>query len=226
MFDPKRVIYLMAMYSGCRALYNRWRSWGRPSLCAKKLDRAELLIGNREPAVMRVHSRVVSSAKLPSGNAGMIAVYLKSPGISAVTYRLLRLTSHFGTGHIELAFLENEDGLTFYAIRNILRSNIERIGAAAWFRGLKLGRERDEWQVLFSVIGVLERQGIRVAFAPAHECVALAVNKSLLTPDNQTRAVVALEQKYKKVINALCRLQSSREATVEIRSVLHSHFSA
>lgn len=226
MFDARRIIYLVAMYTGCRALYNRWRSWGKRNLRVAKLDRVGLLISDRESAVMRVHTRVLSSTKIAGSRAGMLAVYLKSPGISALTYRLLRLTSHFGTGHIELAFIEDHEGITFYAIRNILRSNIERIGAQSWFRGLKLGREQDEWQVLLNVIDALECQGIRVAFAPPAECVALALSKNLLPPENQAHAGIALERKYKKVINLLRRSQTSRQNAVEIRSVLHSHFSA
>jgi hypothetical protein len=225
MFTPSRFIYFVAMYTGCRAMFNRWRCLGRPRLRVAKLDRAVLMLARREPAVMRVHSRPISLTKRVVGETGMIAVYLKSPGISSLAYRLLRLTSHFGDGHIELAFVEDSTGVTFYAIRNILRSNLERFGGQVYFRGLKLGRERDEWLVLLSVIEALESCGIRVAFAPPAECVALAVNKSLVSSETQARAAVALERKYKKVMKVMRRSQESRQKTAEVRSVFHSDFS-
>ena len=62
-----------------------------------------------------------------SAKYGMISLSLIRPGLDQFVYRLIRLTSHFGCGHLELAYMDIDGGIEIYAVRNILKANISRL---------------------------------------------------------------------------------------------------
>ena len=146
-----------------------------------------------------VHARSPPKSLGRGRNAGMISVYLASSGIQPLVYGLLRLTSHFGCGHIEFAFYEEDETVVLFAIRNILRSNIDRLRCKGLFRNLKLSRNEDEIVVLQKLMRELGSGGLDVCFATPEECVDLAVTESLLNPETRDRTVVALKRKYRRI---------------------------
>jgi hypothetical protein len=129
----------------------------------------------------------------------MISVYLMHPGIPRSLYSLLRVSSHFGCGHIELAFCEKEGSVCVFAVRNILRSNLHRLGFSAWSRNLSLRTERDEIVVLARIHEELRRQGLDLYLASPAECVDLAVTPWLLRSKTRDRTVTALTRKYERM---------------------------
>lgn len=213
MFDPRRWIYAVAMYTGLRAAHNRWRNRRGAPLRLAAFDGVELPVTDTEVGVMRVHRRRLPATKPTVGPTGMMAISLKSPGTRRWLYRWLCLTSHFGTGHVELAFVEHADGITFYAVRNIVRSNLERIAATRWFPHLKLKRDRDDVAVLLHVADWLRHQGIATSFAPAQECVAYSVDSFLVKPGRLPNVQAAMERRYRPVIKAWLRFHSTAFAT-------------
>lgn len=132
----------------------------------------------------------------------MVSVHLLKPGIPSPLYLLLRLTSHFGCGHIEMAFFESEEKTTFYAVRNILRSNLERVQLQRMFE-LNLLNERDEINALRAIMQELSELGCRVDFADPEECVSYAVSPSLLSPEKRKRAVKSLTSKYRRISKSI-----------------------
>ncbi len=200
--DPRRWIYPIAMYTGLRAAYNRWQNRGGTSLRLEAFDRVLLQVLDGELGVLRVHRRRLPASKRTMGPTGMIAISLQSPGVLSWLYRWLCLTSHFGTGHVELAFVELPEGITFYAVRNIVRSNLERIAGSNWFPTLKLQRPQDEIQVLLRVAHWLRERGVPTYFAPAEECVTFSIDRCLVRPDRLPRVQAALERRYRQIIKA------------------------
>jgi len=194
-----RALYLLAMYSGARAAFNQARSFFLPKPRASILDGETLQLDEFNQAKVCVNARTPPKAIGPGRNAGMISVYLVNPGISHFFYALLRLTSHFGCGHIEIAFYEENGDICFFAIRNILRSNIDRIGCDDIFRNLKLSRDNDEIVILREIIYKFGKRHINTCFATPEACVALAVAESLLSPKKRDRSIQALNHRYRRM---------------------------
>lgn len=195
----KRILYLLAMFTGIRAAFNTVRSYFLPKLRVAILDGEVMDFAEYGKIRIRVNARPVPNSLESGAKTGMISLYLASPGISNLLYGFMRLTSHFGYGHVEIAFYEVQEKVTIFAIRNILRSNIERLSLRQRFDGLKLSSDDDEIILLKRILGKLNSLGLTTTFAPPEECVSLAISQSLLIPGKQAAAIVALRRKYKRI---------------------------
>lgn len=194
-----RSVYLFVMYTGIRAAANRVRSVFLPVPRAAVIDGAIIHPVESELFRIRVHGRVPPGPSSGARVGGMISVYLEHPGIPRSLYSLLRVSSHFGCGHIEVAFYEEDERLCVFAVRNMLRSNLHRLGHRACLRSLFIGTERDEIVVLAGVFDELRAQGLVAYLASPTECVKLAVSPRLLRLRTRERAVAALTRKYERI---------------------------
>lgn len=195
----RRVLYLLAMYSGLRAAFNRVRSGFLEQPRSRLLDAQALTLANGQQISLRVHARSVAKLRGDGRMAGMVSVVWAESGIHPSVYRFLQLISHFGCGHVELAFFEERGVVHFYAVRNILRSNLERIGFHRLSRRLPGSTENSEILVIKTVCQALQDHGMDVVFLPPHDCVSLAVTESLLDPKQSDRCVSALLRKYHRI---------------------------
>jgi hypothetical protein len=195
----KRILYLVAMFTGVRAAFNWGRSCFMPKLRVAILDGETLQFDEYGEVRIHVNARPSPKASDSEARAGMISLYLESPGISSLLYTFIRLTSHFGYGHVEIAFYEANDRVTFFAVRNILRSNLDRLRLNQYFVGLKFSSDDDEIILLRGMLHKLNSLGIKASFATPDECVSLAVNPSLLVPKQRNLATEALRRKYRRI---------------------------
>lgn len=187
------------MYSGVRAVFNQIHSLILPTPRAAIIDGQTLQVDGFDRAKICVHARAPSKSFRSGQIAGMISIYSVAPGIPRLFYTLLRLTSHFGCGHIEIAFLEEKGRVTFFAIRNILRSNIDRLGCRRLFCNLELSNDHDEIIFLRIISQLLHTHGLNTSFASPEDCVSLAVNESLLNPETRNQTLEAMKRKYKRL---------------------------
>ena len=194
-----RALYVLAMYTGMRAVFNQVRSLFLPDSRVSVLDGVTLQISESCRIRLRVNGRPCSPAPGSGRVAGMISVSLETPGISRIVYALLRCTSHFGSGHVELAFYEENGTVCFFAIRNILRANIRRVGCDSMFRNLRLVSDRDEFMILSRILDALGARGVKSRFAAPEECVALAVTEVLLSPRTRDRCIRTLTARYRRI---------------------------
>ena len=126
-------------------------------------------------------------------------MYLLAPGIPKPLYRLLRLTSHFGTGHIEMAFYEDGETVVFFAVRNILRSNINRLGVGRYFRNLPFNTNDDEIMAIQGIFQALGSRGVEGIFAPPEVCIELAISNSLLNQKTRDQTFKSMMRRYKRI---------------------------
>lgn len=197
-----RWAYLLCVYSGLRAAFNRARSRaGRGGSAVSRLHGAT--IRPRGPGAMRVfvHRGPRPRAARPGPTFGMISVRLENPCVGRLLYRYLGLTSHFGCGHFEIAFYESGGRVTVFAVRNVLRANADRLGWRDVSR--RLGSPAFDVEVVRAVVMQLERAGLTVRCAPAPECVELALDRRLVHPRSLRRTRDALERKYRRLPRAL-----------------------
>lgn len=194
-----RSVYLFAMYTGIRAVANRARNVFLPVPRAAVIDGATIQFDESVSVRVRVHARIPPTQSGDALVAGMISMYLEHPGIPHSLYSLLRVSSHFGCGHIELAFREEGSSVCIFAVRNILRSNLHRLGCSACFRDLSLGTECDEIVVLVRIIDELRTHGLSAYLASPADCVNLAISPWLLRPRTRDRAIKALTRKYERM---------------------------
>ncbi|MEO1616621.1 MAG: hypothetical protein AAFV88_12265 [Planctomycetota bacterium] len=204
-----RALYLFSMYTGIRALANRLRSRFLPDPRASLIDGVTLEIDDAQLFGVRVHARACDNIGDEKQVGGMISVYLKQPGIPWYLYSLLRVSSHFGCGHIEVAFSESDGRVCIYAIRNMLRSNLNRVGLASRMKGLSLGTEEDEIQVLTGITEELRSNGLKPCLASPAECVSRAVSPWLLKSETRDRAMTALTRKYERLAKRVVMDHSS-----------------
>lgn len=198
-----RAGYIVAMYTGLRAASNRVRSLFLPTPRAAILDGLEFSVDDLFQMRIRVHARSPPGSITANRCAGMLSIWLTSPGTIPPLYGLLRMTSHFGCGHIEIAFYEEHDTIIFYAIRNIVRSNAERIGCTYFFRNLNLRRNSDEIALLQKLSLTLNSLGLKTSFASPDDCVDFSVDNQLLRPEKRTRIRSTLRKKYVRIWNTL-----------------------
>lgn len=199
----KRILYLVAIFTGLRVAFNWGRSFFLPKLRVAILDGETLQFDAYGEVRIRVNARPSPKAIDSEARAGMISLYLESPGISSLFYAFMRLTSHFGYGHVEIAFYEVNHNVTFFAVRNILRSNLDRLRINQYIEGLKFSSDDDEIVLLQGVFHKLNSLGIKASFATPDECVSLAVNPSLLVPKQRNLATEALRRKYRRIARKL-----------------------
>lgn len=123
------------------------------------------------------------------------------PALNRWLSRYLCLTSHFGCGHLEIAFYDDGAQLTIFAVRNTARSNAQRLG---WRRIAKrLRSERSDLRAVRALINELECAGTSVRLAPATQCVALALNPRLVPRPSLAKTRAALGRKYRRLPRAL-----------------------
>ena len=203
MANLTRILYLFAMYTGLRAASNQARSLFLPRTRASIIHGSILRVGGSANIEIHVNTRVAPKGLRPGTKAGMISVSLVEPNIPKPLYWLLRLTSHFGTGHVEIAFYEEGETIVFFAIRNIIRSNINRLGMVRRFRSLQLGSNSDEINVAKQIATTFFSCGIPVVFAAPETCIELSVNRSLLNPKTHDKALEAMTRKYKYIASRI-----------------------
>ncbi len=193
-----RWAYVVCAFTGLRAAFNRaWCRLLRGGTSVDRLQEARIQAGRCGTLRVAVHRR----ARVGTPRFGMVSLRQERPRMNRVLYRYLCLTSHFGCGHVEVAFYEAAGQVTLYAVRNSARSHAHRLG---WRRiAQRLGSEKDDVDVVRALVERLERVGCSVRLAPARECVELALNRRLVHPRSLRRTRVALEKKYRRLPRAL-----------------------
>lgn len=192
--------YYLAMYSGVRALINRVRSHGRylePRLLS--LHGRRFGGGVIKEALLQVHPRRRPARAGRLGDFGLFSLRLLQPPVDSLADQYFRSTSHFGCGHVEVAFYEHQGAVTVYAIRNIAEANARRLGLVDLAARFRLSQAGEEGHVLRATRDLLEAEGFRVAHAPAQLCLDLAVDDRLLPLDAQSRAREILRRKYERL---------------------------
>lgn len=129
----------------------------------------------------------------------MISARLILPGISGWLYSGLQLTSHFGCGHIEIAFYEDGNRVIVYGIRNIIDANAKRIGLKSQLQNLNLASESEAIQVLTKIIDALRKKGLTTLLATPQSCVELSVDPRLLHLKRQAKILAVLEKRYQRL---------------------------
>ena len=199
-----RWAYILCVYTGIRAAFNRLRSWlDRGETPVSRLHRARIRPGGLGRMNVFVHSRPRPRSTQRAAHFGMISVRQERPSVGRILYRYLCLTSHFGCGHVEVAFYEAGGQVTFYAVRNTARSNAARVGWGDVSE--RLGAPGEDVRILRTLTLKLERVGLSARFAPASECVELAVNRRLIDPRSLRRTTAALEKKYRRLPRTIVR---------------------
>lgn len=187
------------MYTGIRAAVNQIRGFFLPRMRVSIIHGRTLRLDSLNEVKICVNARLPSKTLGVGAKAGMVSSYLLSPGIPKPLYWLIRLTSHFGTGHIEIAFYEDGENVVFFAIRNILRSNLDRLGIRKHFRNLKLNSNEDEIVVIRAIFQALASRGIKTRFAPPEECIELAIDKSLLNQTTRDQTIESMMRRYRRI---------------------------
>ena len=193
-----RWAFLACMYTGLRALFNRWkaRSPGEQSPLSP-LHQTTIKAGRYGTLRVWVHRQ----SRQVAGRAGMLSMRQERAPIHPALYRYICMTSHFACGHLEVAFFEFEGQVTIYAARNSARSNAQRLGFDAVAQ--RLGSEQDDVQAVRVLVAKLEGLGLPVRMAPPQECVDLALDSRLVHPATLPRTRVTLERKYRRLAEAL-----------------------
>ncbi|MEM7457228.1 MAG: hypothetical protein AAF456_22995 [Planctomycetota bacterium] len=210
----KRIGYYLTMYSGFRAMANWLRHLSLGSTPVSTLNNGKFRLHDGRGLGLKVHSRLVRDRGGRMLSGGMFSTWLLSPPIQTYVYRLLRLTSHFGCGHIEVAFIEFEDQIVIYAVRNILKSNLDRIGFRRISARLGLCEEQSEIAVIRSIAQLTREQGLQIAVATPQDCVQLAVTPLLIHPTRIEKTLNALEKKYLRIVRQ-CGLEVVRISNEE-----------
>ena len=198
-----RLFYLAATYTGVRALFNLFLSIKYDPGRVSHLDDLFFTLPGLGLARIRVHGRGGPRNGCPSAKYGMISLSLLKPGVDQSLYGLLRLTSHFGCGHLELAYRDINDGIEIYAVRNTLEANISRFRLNQVFSSLKKITNEDEHRVLIQTISMLGKLGITCRLSSPSECCRLAIAHNLLKPGTQDFIIKLLHRKYERISRKL-----------------------
>lgn len=195
-----RWTYLVAAYCGIRAVFNRIRSAFCVSSChVARLHGTQSRSGTFGDMSIFVHPRPSPRSLSQDVHFGIISIRLQRPRIGRLLYWYIGLTSHFGCGHMEIAFYERRGNVTFYGVRNIARSNARRIGWSKIAQRLVLAQGDEEVLLIHEIVRLLEQSGCVTTLAAVPDCVKLSVCDRLLHPDSQLRAVRALSKKYQRL---------------------------
>lgn len=194
--------YLVAMYSGVRALFNRTRSRRRIDQCQlARLHRTQFHSEEFGDLQVSVHARPGPQSFPGEANFGMISVQQRYPGLGPVLYRYFCLTSHFGCGQTEIAFYETQGRVTLYALRNTAASNAFRLGWCDISKKLTLSKRDDV--VMRVIMQYLEKNAFATALADVSECLNLSISNWLLNPASRVRAMYAMKKKYTRLHRTL-----------------------
>jgi hypothetical protein len=130
---------------------------------------------------------------------GLMSIQQVAPGIDPFAYRYLCGTSHFGRGHIEVAFYEREGDISFYAVRNVAQSNAARLGLERIAKSLRVANRREDEAVVHELFELLSTLNIGSRFAEPAECLALAVNSRLIRAAENEVVFRAFNRKYNRL---------------------------
>ena len=198
--------YLVAMYCGARAIFNRARSRIRSGDCRlARLHGTQLRTETIGNLLLSVHARSNPRSFRGEANFGMISIRQKHPTVAPLMHRYFCMTSHFGCGQMEIAFYEKQGRVTLYALRNTAASNAHRLGCFGIAKKLKLSKRDDV--VMLAIVRYLEKSDFVTGLADVSECIDLSVSHRLLRPGSRLRAINALKKKY-------CQLETALAASV------------
>jgi len=188
------------MYTGFRALVNRARSI-RHVLDANiaSLHGVEVTAGKLGELVFYVHPRPCPGTAADGRKHGVFSIRQQQPTVGRLLYRYFCRTSHFGCGHIEIAFYERGGEVTFYGVRNIARANACRLGLSSLSHRLQLAKRDEDVMVLRAASGILQSRGFSTRHAQADECMQLTVDDRLLHAGTHAEARISLHRKYAKL---------------------------
>ena len=192
--------YYAAMYSGLRAAYNRLRSRRAiPNQRLQRLHSSCVIVGRSALFDARVYARRQPADGGPRADHGVISLRLRRPPMPRWLYRIICATSHFGDGHVEVAFYWRGNAVTVYAVRNIAAGNVHRLGLAAAAARLRITSARESLSVLRGVADALKAIGLQVGHAIPEECIALSVDDRLLAAGDRERAVTHWRRHYRRL---------------------------
>ncbi|MEZ5962436.1 MAG: hypothetical protein R3F56_01195 [Planctomycetota bacterium] len=208
-----RHAYYLAMYSGLLALANRvqvgWRC--RPlDLGLQRLHGTRVACPQLGALIVHVHSRPGPHGCRGRGNHGLFSLRQEEPGVRRWIYRLVCATSHFGCGHVEVAFFEHAGRVTFFGIRNIASANAHRLGLRRLSTRFRLARFGEEVRVMRLVTGLVGASGFAVEHASAQECVDWCVDDRLLPRECAAGVRRSLHRRYQGLCVALTRSDRDR----------------
>ncbi len=192
--------YYLAMYSGLRALLNCARSKFfalDPNI--ESLNGIQVSSEKLGELIFYVHPRSRPLAAKENGKYGVFSIQQQNPSIGRAAYRFFCQTSHFGCGHVEIAFYERGGEVTFYGVRNIARANASRIGLVNLSKRLQLIKRDEDALVLSAASRMLRTKGFETRHARPDECLNLAVNSRLLRYSVNVITLSTLYRKYDKL---------------------------
>jgi len=188
------------MYSGLRAFLNRVKSRALtldPKLEA--LSGANISSEELGEWTLHIHSRVRPKAANAVGRFGVISLQQLAPPVGGLVYSFFCSTSHFGRGHVEVAFFETEDEVSYYGIRNIASANAHRLGLKGLSSRFRLSKSGEDAMVLRFVSRALEENGFSVKHATAHDCINFTIDNRLLPNGGEEKVRNLLHQKYHRL---------------------------
>jgi hypothetical protein len=198
-----RACYLVAVCSGLRAMFNLLLSARYDPGRVSCLDDVVVNLDDSGLARIRVHGKRRPANGCSSAKYGMISLELVHSGVHPLLDRILRLMSHFGCGHLELAYMEKDDRLEIYAVRNIAKANVSRLRLRQIFSSLKPITMEEEHLVLSKILSLLGDRGITSSLAPPIECCRLAISPGLLNPRTERVTKEWLLRKYQRISKKL-----------------------
>ena len=116
-----RACYLVAVCSGLRAMFNLLLSTKYDLVVFLVLMSVVVNLDDSGLARIRVHGKRRPANGCSSAKYGMISLELVHSGVHPLLDRILLLMSHFGCGHLELAYMDKDDRLEIYAVRNVAK---------------------------------------------------------------------------------------------------------
>ena len=129
----------------------------------------------------------------------MLSVRQATPRIPRFLYSYFCKTTHFGFGHLELGFYEEDGAWVIHAVRNTAQANALRVGWTSIAKNLSTN-----WKPLIRAIGFLFRQNERsLCMAPAVDCVRLSVRPNLIPHSRRERVLRNLHTRYERLERVL-----------------------
>ena len=190
--------YYIMMYSGLRAAYNHIR--GKMTATRSALGHLHgTTLSAGDDGILRffVHSRPRPAHYTGEAHFGMISIRQQRPPLDRLLYKYLCLTSHFGCGHVEMAYYELHGKVMIYAVRNIASANALRLKLIQTARCLDAYGWHE--RLLPHIVRYVGRHGLTVGPAPIDDCLRLAVSLRLIHPQTRSRSLRTLTRKSKRL---------------------------
>ena len=194
-----RAGYRVCIALGLRAWTNRVRSrWlGKDLERTLGLDSAPVPPG-LEAWKVRIDARTPpdSAGVSPEARFGMLSARKTEPPIARWAYGYLLARSHFGAGHLEVAFYYSGQTVSLYAFRNVAQGTARRWG---WNLGRDcLGPPEGQalWNLVDGIAQLWSERGLHVRLCQPEECLALAVNPRWISPAQRKEVMARLYARY------------------------------